>query len=123
MEAVNTIYPPNNTNPMAPRSTETATRRSNTTAPYTDTTTSSQQQAAASAASSEAPLVQNQHPAATAHTNSTETHTAHTSKLGEIKETLRDIKESVKDTFGRDHPRGGDGQPKRAQDGKTNPME
>lgn len=117
-EAMNTTFPPDNTNPMAPNATETATRTINITAPYTDVNTGTTGHHHATASTIDP------HPAATAHTKATETHTAghhhHTSK---IRETLHDIKENVKETLSRDHPRNGVEHPKRAQDGKTNPME
>ncbi|ORE09941.1 hypothetical protein BCV72DRAFT_222495 [Rhizopus microsporus var. microsporus] len=42
--------------------------------------------------------------------------------MQDIKSTLHDIKENVKETFHRDHRHGQDCE-KRPQDGKTNPME
>ncbi|KAI8982481.1 hypothetical protein BDF20DRAFT_817620 [Mycotypha africana] len=42
--------------------------------------------------------------------------------LRKIKNGLHDMKENVKDVFGRDHPRGEESE-KIPQDGKTNPME
>lgn len=42
--------------------------------------------------------------------------------MQDIKNTLHDIKENVKETFHRDHRHGQDCE-KRPQDGKTNPME
>ncbi|KAI7901385.1 uncharacterized protein BX663DRAFT_106538 [Cokeromyces recurvatus] len=47
---------------------------------------------------------------------------ADTSTLQSIKDSLHDIKENVKETLQRDHPRGQEYK-KKPQDGMTNPME
>ncbi|KAG1460848.1 hypothetical protein G6F56_005855 [Rhizopus delemar] len=60
------------------------------------------------------------------HGKNTQTPSGHSSDgnhvIQDIKDTLHDIKQNVKETLQGDHHKGQDC-PKRPQDGKTNPME